>query len=102
MLIDSFFRSEQEIALEKRHIFACFIRGAPCGSGIHRKHVTLIQLSYQVSIHHMANLHGTDGLDDLLRSVGHRVGRSEGEFGVSERLFAGLDVVAFEADDERQ
>ena len=44
----------------------------------------------------------TDGLDYFLGGVGHGVGGGELEVGLGEGLFACLDVVAFEADDERE
>ena len=42
------------------------------------------------------------GLDHLLRRVGHRVAADDGEAGCGQGLLAGLDVVAFEPDHERQ
>src|SRR6218665_845797 len=45
--------------------------------------------------------HFFDLSDDLLSGVEDVVTRDEGEFAFGERLLAGFDVVAFEANDER-
>jgi hypothetical protein len=57
-------------------------------------------LSDGVRIEHSSILLRTDGFDYFLGGVGHGVGGGEGEIGLGEGLFAGLDVVAFEANDE--
>ena len=44
----------------------------------------------------------SDGLDHFLRRIRHRVAGDERQAGVSQSFLAGHDVVAFEADDERE
>ena len=71
MLLKTLRRSELDRVLNQRHVNPSLPRRPPRRTGVGRTNVAPVQLFDERLVEHRQRLAGGDGLDHLLRRVGH-------------------------------